>query len=131
MPFPETAPTVAAFQVLVVEDEFLIAMEISAVLTNAGFEVLGPVSTVTAALHRLQTERPGAAVLDVSLRGERVTAVAEVLRAMDVPFVLASAYVPADLAQEPALATARNLGKPTAPAALLAAMHEYRMTAAG
>lgn len=117
----------SAFRVLVVEDEFLIAMEVAAVLTNGGFEVIGPVSTVAAALHRIHAARPDAAVLDVSLRGgERVTPVAHVLLAMNVPFVLASAYLPADLAGEPALATARNVGKPTRPAALVAAMHDFR-----
>jgi DNA-binding response OmpR family regulator len=55
---------------LLEEDEFLIAMELCAVLERGGFEIIGPVPTVSAALRRLQTERPGAAVLDVSLRGE-------------------------------------------------------------
>ena len=105
-------------------------MEVTAVLNSAGFEVLGPVPTVAAALEILKAERPGAAVLDVSLRGERVTPVAEVLRAMDVPFVLASAYQADDLAEEPALASARNLGKPTRSAELIALMHEYRVGAA-
>lgn len=115
---------------LLAEDEFLIAMEVTAVLTSAGFDVLGPVSTVAAALDILKAERPGAAVLDVSLRGERVTPVAEVLRAMEVPFVLASAYLLDDLAEEPALASVRNLGKPTPSAELIALMHEYRALAA-
>lgn len=130
MSFPETASSVPHFRVLVAEDELLIAMELHAVLENGGFEVLGPVSTVAAALRRLQVERPDAAVLDVSLRGESVAPVARVLLAMKVPFVLASAYVAADLAREPALAQARNLGKPTSPVALVTAMREYRKSAA-
>jgi DNA-binding response OmpR family regulator len=115
---------------LVVEDEFLIAMELDAVLKKGGFEVLGPVSSVAAALSLIQAERPDAAVLDVSLRGERVTPVAEVLLANKVPFVLASAYLPEDLAAEPALSNARTLGKPTPPAALIAVMDDYRRSAA-
>lgn len=120
-----------SFRVLVVEDEFLIAMDLDGILRRGGFEVLGPVSTVDAALQRLQADRPDAAVLDVSLHGERITPVAEVLLAMNVPFVLTSAYLPDDLAGEPALATARNLGKPTSPTVLVAVMHEYRTAAAG
>ncbi len=112
------------------EDEFLIAMELSTILKDGGFDVLGPVPTVAAALDQIRTERPDAAVLDVSLRGERVTPVAVVLLSLKVPFVLASAYVPADLAGEPALASARNLGKPTPSTALIAALHEYRASAA-
>lgn len=125
MPPPETAP-LWTFRVLVAEDEFFIAMELDATLRGAGFEVMGPVSTVAAALDRLSAERPDAAVLDVNLRGERVTPVAHVLLAMDVPFVLASAYLPADLTAEPALTAARNLGKPTSAVELVSVMHEYR-----
>lgn len=129
MPVRETASP-WTFRVLVVEDEFLIAMELSAALQAGGFQVLGPVPTVKAALGLLQTERPDAAVLDVSLRGERITPVAKVLIAMEVPFVLATAYLPADLAAtEPVLATVRNLGKPTPAPDLMSVMHEYRRAA--
>lgn len=131
MPSAKASSAVSAFRVLVVEDEFLIAMEVGAILKNDGFEVIGPVSTVAAALNSIHAATPDAAVLDVSLHGERVTPVAQVLLAMKVPFVLASAYVPADLLGEPALASARNLGKPTSPAALLAAMYEFRALAQG
>ena len=123
---PEPPSAAPAFRVLVVEDEFLIAMELEAVLRRAGFEVIGPVSTVEAALQRIGAARPDAAVLDVSLRGEKVTPVAQVLLTLNVPFVLASAYLPADLVEEPALAAARNVGKPTPAATLLAAMEELR-----
>jgi two-component system, response regulator PdtaR len=128
LPSTEPVSTVKAFRVLVVEDEFLVAMELRAMLEAGGFEVVGPVPTVAAALKQLESDRPDAAVLDVSLYGERVTPVAVALAAMDVPFVLASAYVPADLAGEPVLASARNLGKPTARDALIASMSELRLS---
>ena len=98
------------YRILVVEDEFLIAMELDNILRTAGYEVVGPVPNVSGALHLLVGERPDAAVLDVSLEGEPVTPVAEVLRAMLVPFVLASAYgVTADA--EPVLRNTINVGK--------------------
>ncbi len=62
-------------RILVVEDEFLIAMELDMTLRSAGYQVLGPVTTVTAALELLRAERPDAAVLDVDLEGEWVTPV--------------------------------------------------------
>ncbi len=99
-------------QILVVEDEFLIAMELDMTLRSAGYQVLGPVLNVSAALELLQTERPDAAVLDVNLAGEWVTPVAEMLRAMFVPFILASGYGASDLHAEPALRDAVNVGKP-------------------
>lgn len=105
-------------RVLVVEDEFLIAMELEAVLIGGGFAVLGPAPSVSAALNLLSQERPDCAVLDVSLRGELVTPVAELLILMEVPFVLASAYSRRDF-QSAVLMSAPNLGKPTDPKRLV------------
>ena len=112
------------WQVLVVEDETFIALELELNLTEAGFEVIGPAPTVAAALALLKDQRPNVAVLDVSLRGERVTPVAEALKAMRVPFVLTSAYGAVELASDAVLASARNIGKPTARAVLLGALRD-------
>lgn len=106
-------------RILVVEDEFLIAMELEGFLRGAGYQVLGPALSVSAALELLQVERPDVAVLDVNLAGERVTPVAQVLRAMCVPFILASGYSRADLREDPVLRDAVNVGKPSRPASLL------------
>jgi DNA-binding response OmpR family regulator len=100
-------------RILVVEDEFLIAMELDITLRSAGYHVLGPATNVRAALGLLRAERPDAAVLDVDLAGEWVTPVAEVLRAMFVPFILASGYGVTDLRAEPVLRDAVNVGKPS------------------
>ena len=107
--------------VLVVEDEFLIAWDLELLLQRHGWRVLGPAGSVAAALRLLEEgETPAVALLDVNLRGELVTPVAEALRARGVPFVLASAYDPSDMAE--ALAGAVNVGKPTSEARLLAAL---------
>jgi DNA-binding response OmpR family regulator len=100
-------------QIPVVEDEFLIAMEVEQTLRRAGYQVVGPAPSLGTALELLRQVCPDAAVLDVNLAGERVTPVAEVLRAMAVPFVLASGYSAADLSDEEVLRDAVNLGKPT------------------
>ncbi|WP_245456225.1 hypothetical protein [Rhizobium leguminosarum] len=47
------------------------------------------------------------------LVGEKVTPVALELQALDVPFVLASAVHPTELAVPPVLAGVANSGKPT------------------
>ena len=99
--------------VLVVEDEFFIAIELESVLTRSGFDVLGPASSVDQALDLLKSQRPDAAVLDVTLGGEKVTPVAVLLKQWGVPFVLASASDPAELARHDVLANVPNLGKPT------------------
>jgi DNA-binding response OmpR family regulator len=107
--------------VLVVEDEFLIAMDLERLLERNGWRVLGPVATVSEALCVLDGETPDVALLDVNLRGVMVTPVAERLRARGIPFVLASAYDSAQLAVM-GLAGAPQLGKPTPPQRLLAAL---------
>lgn len=111
-------------RILVVEDEIFIALELELVLLEAGYEVIGPAPAVAAALRLLAGRAPDAAVLDMNLRGERVTPVAEVLVAKAVPFVLTSAYGEGELGNDPALAGARNIGKPTNHAALLEALRE-------
>jgi two-component system, response regulator PdtaR len=98
--------------ILIVEDEFLTALELEVMVRSAGFEVLGPAADVSAAIELLRGERPDVAVLDVNLAGEWVTPVAEVLRAMFVPFILASGYGADDLQAEPVLRDAVNIGKP-------------------
>jgi DNA-binding response OmpR family regulator len=108
--------------VLVVEDEFLIAMDLELLLQRDGWRVLGPATTVVGALRLLAGERPDVALLDVNLRGEPVTPVAEALRARGVPFVLASAYDGATQLPAEILVTAPNVGKPMNERRLLAAL---------
>ncbi|MCA1501669.1 hypothetical protein I6F28_33690 [Bradyrhizobium sp. NBAIM14] len=96
---------------MVVEDEYLIALELDTELRAAGYRVIGPIADVDAALELLKDDRPDGAVLDVNLAGEWVTPVAEALKAMAVPFILASGYVAADLQAEPVLREAANVGK--------------------
>jgi CheY-like chemotaxis protein len=119
VPAPERPPVGPL--VLVAEDEFLLALELGLLLEGHGYRVLGPASTVAEALRLLAAETPDVAVLDVNLRGETVTPVAEALRASGVSFLLASAYDRSDLA-DPVLAAAVNLGKPTSDRRLLAAL---------
>jgi two-component system, response regulator PdtaR len=122
-PGPTREPPAGGFLVLVVEDEVLLALDLELILKRHGWRVLGPAATVAEALRLLEAERPDAAVLDVNLRGELVTPVAEALRALAVPFVLASAYGRPDLGAA-VLAAAPNVGKPTAEGRLLAALEK-------
>ena len=95
--------------VLVVEDEAFVAIELASVLQRSGYRVLGPASTVQQALALLEDERPDAALLDVNLSSERVTAVAIELKSRNIPFVLVTAA--ADV-REPELRFAPMLRKP-------------------
>ena len=123
MPSGPTPGSPRSSLVLVVEDEFLIAMDLECLLRQHGFRVLGPAATVAAALRLLDGEVPDVALLDVNLRGEKVTPVAEVLRVRGVPFVLASAYDDAQLTAA-ILVEAPNVGKPIDVRRLLTALAE-------
>jgi two-component system, response regulator PdtaR len=106
-------------RILVVEDEFLIAMELTAILEAHGFFVIGPVGTVDDALEILRRERPDAVVLELNLCGIAATPVARLLRELDLPFVIASAYSNTDLPRDDSLRGVANIGKPTNSATLI------------
>jgi len=99
--------------VLIVEDEFLIAMDLQMVLEKHGWEVIGPVGTVAQALDLLAKLRPMVAVLDVTLHDGPVTRVAEALRAQNIPFIVASAYDKPETVAGDVLKGAVNVDKPT------------------
>ncbi|WP_200841286.1 response regulator [Geminicoccus flavidas] len=98
--------------VLVVEDEFLLAMELEAIILAQGWRVLGPATSVAEALDLLDSQLPDVAVLDVNLHGVMVTPVAEALARQHIPFVLVTAYQPSRLQGNAVLAEAVNVGKP-------------------
>lgn len=82
-------------RVLVVEDEYFVADDISRELRAHGADILGPVPTLEDALGLLgREERIDGAVLDVNLRGEMAFPVADALMARGVPFVFSTGYDP-------------------------------------
>jgi CheY-like chemotaxis protein len=79
-------------KILVVEDEFLVASLLQAMLESAGCAVSGPVSRVAEALDAVDHETYDAAVLDVNLGGERIDPVADALSRRNVPFMFVTGY---------------------------------------
>jgi DNA-binding LytR/AlgR family response regulator len=79
---------------LVVEDEYLIAADLTSLLESLGVQVIGPAASVEEALSLVDdnSERIDGAVLDINLRNERVYPVADVLTARGVPFVFTTGY---------------------------------------
>jgi len=65
--------------VLVVEDEALIAMDLQALLEEAGYHVLGPANSTAAAMALLDGNQPDVALLDVNLGRSDVFGVANAL----------------------------------------------------
>ena len=79
-------------RILVVEDEALIALLTTDLLTKAGYEVIGPADRLETGLELARNETFDAALLDVNLDGAVVWPIAEVLVGRGIPFVLLSGY---------------------------------------
>ncbi|UYY59731.1 response regulator [Sphingomonas sp. S2-65] len=79
-------------RVLVIEDEPLVALDLIAILEEAGAEVIGPAATAEAAIETARTGRADAALLDGNLQGSSVEAVAETLASQELPFVFVTGY---------------------------------------
>jgi len=82
----------AATRILVVEDEFLIALDIAGVLEQAGLSVVGPAGTVRDALQAIERDVVHGALLDAHLAGEPVGRIADALKARGIPFAFVSGY---------------------------------------
>ncbi|MGL4396494.1 MAG: GAF domain-containing protein [Hyphomicrobium sp.] len=78
------------FNLLVLEDQMLLALDLEAMLLERGAATVELAGTVDAALEIIARVRPDAAVLDVDLGDETSLAVAEALEALSIPFVFAA-----------------------------------------
>ncbi|KTQ90491.1 MULTISPECIES: response regulator [Aureimonas] len=80
-------------RVLIVEDEYHAAEELSATIRASNGIVVGPVPTVDAALALVERgEMVDAAILDINLGGEKVFPVAEALKAIGIPIIFVTGY---------------------------------------
>ena len=107
-------------RVLVVEDEYLVAILIEEILQSAGCVVMGPVPRLPEALDAIDHEDYDVAVLDVNLAGERINPVADALSERNVPFLFVTGYgtnaLPSEYAERP------HICKPFRMAELLGAL---------
>ncbi|MCV9967496.1 response regulator [Pararhizobium sp. BT-229] len=81
-----------AIRILIVEDEYLVALYLEDLLTEMGHRVLYSASRINEALHLARTSEIDFAVLDVNLAGTQSFPIADVLRARGIPFVFATGY---------------------------------------
>jgi DNA-binding NarL/FixJ family response regulator len=82
-------------RILVVEDDYLVGMEIEAGLSDAGYEVIGVAATAEEAVRLAEAGRPLLAIMDIRLAGARdgVDAALEIHRRLGIRPVFASAHV--------------------------------------
>jgi DNA-binding response OmpR family regulator len=109
-------------RVLVVEDEPIIALDIREQLDDAGFEVLGPVTSVANALQLIAERGCDVAVLNVNLGNETSEPIARKLRASGKRFVVLSGRSADDL--PPSFNGSTFLTKPALMTELVAAVRK-------
>jgi len=73
-------------RVLIVEDDFFIAMELESIFSDAGGEVVGLCRTVKDALVSAKAEDLAVAILDFQMGEETTVGVAQILAGRQVPF---------------------------------------------
>jgi len=86
-------------RVLVVEDEPLISLDIQAVLSEAGFDVVGTAETLIKAMEFAHDVEIEGAVVDMNLHGDITAPVVQKLLDQSIPVVLLTGYSSKALAE--------------------------------
>ena len=84
----------SATDVLVIEDEPVIAFDIIGIVTEMGHRVVGTATTKGEAIVLAKAKRPGIVLADIQLRDNSsgIDAAAEILETLDVPVIFITAY---------------------------------------
>ena len=114
-------------KVLIVEDEYLIAIEVEATLNDADFEVVGIAASADEAVALAGATRPDIVLMDIRLAGKRdgVDAALELYRVHNIRCLFATAHL--DQAIRTRAQAALPLGwlaKPYQPDGLIAALKQ-------
>lgn len=109
--------------VLVVEDEFIIALDVSETVKDLGYALEGPYPDQKGAFLAIEIEMPDCAILDVYTSDGEVYPLADALSEAGVPIVFHSGHVtPAEMRERYPGAIA--CAKPCPPGQLIDALQE-------
>jgi CheY-like chemotaxis protein len=108
----------AGYLILVLENDYFLAVDESSALRAQGARVLGPFSDSAKAIEAAEQARPHCALMDINLGGGADFVPARALVARGVPIVFVTGYEPTVL--PPDLARAPCLQKPFADESLVA-----------
>jgi CheY-like chemotaxis protein len=80
--------------VLIIEDEPVIALDIRLLVTRCGHKVVGVAASETEAIRLAREQRPGLILADVNLGrgGDGITAVRRILESVEIPVIFVTAY---------------------------------------
>lgn len=117
--------TTAGPAVLIVEDNWLVSLELEAALVEAGYRVRGISVSADEALSACEELKPDLILMDIRLLGERdgIDAAIEARRRFDIPTIFLSAHDDPQIRDR--AADARPLGwlsKPMTPDRVIAAL---------
>jgi len=81
-------------RILIVEDDFFVALDLEAGLTGAGMKVVGPARTAEEAVAIARAEHPRLAVMDIRLASARdgIEAALDLYRDLGIRSIFASAH---------------------------------------
>lgn len=82
----------AGHRILIVEDEYYLADDLRAALSQQGATIVGPASTVARARQLIDDGAPDFAILDINLKGELIFPLADDLRRRGIPFLFTTGY---------------------------------------
>ena len=100
LPEDRKAASPNGLRILLVEDEFLVALEVEDVLQTMGCAVLGPFAKLSKAIDAAHSAEMDGAILDINLNGDMVYPLAEYLMSKTIPFVFLTGYTAADLPEK-------------------------------
>jgi CheY-like chemotaxis protein len=120
-PAPPDGLSVLPEDVLIVEDDAIIALDFEDTILGFGVKTVRSAGNVTRALQMIAERPPDFALLDVGLVREKSFAIAERLDALKIPFVFVTGYG-AEVRLPAAFADRPRLAKPHSTPALLAAL---------
>jgi CheY-like chemotaxis protein len=121
----EARSPLAGLRVLLVEDQFVIALDAEQLLKEAGATDIDIAATPAEAERILATVRPDVALLDVNLGRVTSLTVAERLTTLGVPFIFATGYGDSQMIGE-AFRSVPVVRKPYSKQSLLAGLADAR-----
>jgi FixJ family two-component response regulator len=126
---PDTASALQGARVIVIEDDFIIATELQAILLSGGADKVNLYRSVKEALTAADDGCVAVAILDIRLGRESVAPVARRLSDQGIPFVFYTGQPDSDpiLAEWP---ESKVLAKPAAPQTIIIALSQALKTGA-
>lgn len=99
-------------RILVVEDSYVQAEDMAALLGASGYEVVGPIGRLASALEMATSQPLDGALLDIDLGGDHCFEVATRLKERNIPLAFVSGYPPSIMPQSGPLRSLPFVAKP-------------------